>query len=186
MNIKIPALLLAILISTPAFAAAWKVGEEREVDEGYYFTLMSSENGWRTWQIETGEGTRCTAVKSVRGKPHPEPIGVGDHFWRGTPYLVVSKGHKFASMGRVGRFELKGRHGNGAKTQLRLVGNRFWSDWKHTQNLMEHDGKRIEVAISSYEYPHSLVGGVHEKGVLDLTGLSKVVEVVENCGTLDY
>lgn len=174
------------LFASPALSRGWEIGQEREVDEGYYFTLLSSENGWRVWQIETREGTRCTAVKSVRGKPHPEPLGVADSFWKGTPYLVVTKGHEFPGMGRVWRFQLRGHFGSGEKAQLRPVGARFWSDWTNSQELAEYDGKQIEVAISTYEYPHSLVGGVHEKGILDLTGLSDVVQMVENCGTLNY
>lgn len=167
-------------------AQAWEVGEEREGDEGYYFTLLESSNGWRVWKIETKEGSRCTAVKSVIGKPHPEPLGVADHFWRGTPFVVVSKGHRFSGLGIVGRFRLQGIYGSGHKTQFRAVGDRFWDKWKSTLDLSNFDGQKIEVAISSYEYPQSLVGGAHEKGVLDLQGLSKVVEKVEACGTLDY
>ncbi|WFL76867.1 hypothetical protein P7228_12810 [Altererythrobacter arenosus] len=186
MRISVLLALFATFFATGAFAQPWKVGDEREVDEGYYLTLLSSESGWRVWQIETREGIRCSAVKSAEGKPHPEPIGVADHFWRGTPYLVVSKGHQFGSLGRIWRFRLQGVHGKGQKTQFRKVGDRFWTDWKHSLDLSPMAGERIEVAISSYEYPHSLVGGAHEKGVLDLDGLSKVVEAVEACGTLDY
>lgn len=175
------------LASAPVFAAPWQIGQEREVDEGYYLTLLKSEHGWRLWQVETKDGTRCQAIKSAKGRPHPVPLGVAEHFTGGTPYLIVSKGNKgFAQFGRLHRFELKGRHGSGEGVQFRKPNDRFWTKWAYDLNLDDRDGQLIEVSITSWQYPHSRVGMASETGIIDLTGLAEMVKEVEGCGTLDY
>ena len=177
---------IAAALAQSVSAKPWAVGNVREVDEGYYITLLDAHDGWRIWQVETKEGTYCKAIKPAIGRVNPAPLGVDDHFAGGFPFLVVSKGHKgFAQYGRLWRFKLEGKWGNsGAK--FRAAGEKFWTEWKHDQDISNFDGSKIEVNVVSWEYPHSMVGLADEKGTLDLTGLSSVVEAVEKCGTLDY
>src|SRR5262245_18557212 len=78
--------------SSSAQATNWPIGQEREVDEGVYFTLLSSSNGWRIWKLETRSGLDCRAVKSAVGRPHPVPAGAGAVFTHGTPFIQIMKG----------------------------------------------------------------------------------------------
>ncbi len=188
-GLKFSALAMAAtaFVTVPASAADWTTGKAREVDQGYYFTLLSSEDGWRLWQIETKDGIRCVATKAAAGRTAPSPMGVADHFSGGTPFLVVSKGHKgFGPLGRIGRFTLQGRHGNGQTVQFRGAGEKFWTKWKVDQDISGLDGARLEVNVVSFRYPHSLVGSADETGIIDLTGLAAAIGKVEACGTLDY
>lgn len=164
-------MMVLLLQATPSFAQ-WRVGQEREVDEGYYLKLTDSFQGWRIWRTETRNGVRCQAIKSAIGLPHPEPVGVQDMFYRGTPYLRVSRGYR-APFG----LDLRGRWGWGGK--WRVVGERFWNDELAWDDL--EDGTRIEIHLETWEYDAVKVGLERERGVIDLAGLDDVISKLANC-----
>ena len=85
------AMMVALtLASTVAHAQGWVVGQEREVDEGVYARLVKPESGWRLWRFETKQGVTCKAVKSVKGQPHPVPVGVETVLFQGTPFIEIA------------------------------------------------------------------------------------------------
>jgi hypothetical protein len=159
-----------------AFAQQWQIGQEREVDEGHYFKLLKIESGWRLWQIETKEGISCKAIKSARGRPHPQPLGVGSAFFGGTPFLTISSNGRGQTW-----FMWQGQHLGTKGTKFREPTDRFWQDWKYGTDLLPMDGKVIELNIVSYEYPEIFVGRSEQNVLFDLNGLSSIVTEVVDC-----
>lgn len=170
------AVLGAALAAVPAYAQNWSIGQEREVDEGYYLKLLAVHNGWRLWRVETKSGISCMAIKSAVGRPHPQPVGVGAGFYGGTPFLIVNKGYK----GNIS-YGWQGEHLSDERMKFRDLGARFWEEWKYDFDLSPWDGKRVEVNIVTYEYPAINVGRADETAIMDLTGLSAISKAVEQC-----
>jgi hypothetical protein len=154
----------------------WTVGKEREVGEGFYFRLVSQINGWRIWRIETKNGVDCRAIKSAVGRPHPVPLGVYAVFYRGTPFLTI-----FESSGRP-EFIWSTVHSGKVRTQYRLPGEKFWTDSPvGGGDLTLFDGKKLELSITSYEYPEIYVGFTKQTGIMDLVGLAAAIEALRQC-----
>ncbi len=160
-----------------AIYQSWPVGVEREVDNGVYYTLLKVSAGWRVWKLETKNGVECRAVKSVEGRPHPIPIGVGAAFATGTPFLMIYSGGM-----RLTRFSWTAQHFGKARIQYRAIGEKFWNDGSMSQDDLRHfDGQRVGVSLTSWEYPELLVGYSKEVAVMNFSGLNAAIEAVENC-----
>lgn len=175
------AVLLGILslgVSQTASKASeiWIVGKEREVGAGFYFRLVSQINGWRIWRIETEAGVDCRAIKSAIGRPHPVPLGVYAVFYRGSPFLTI-----FENSNRP-NFSWSTVHSGKVKTQYRQQGEKFWTDSPPDGgNLISFDGKKLELSITSYEYPAIYAGFAKETGIIDLAGLTAAIEALTQC-----
>jgi hypothetical protein len=167
----------AAAATIPAQAQSWTVGTEREVDEGYYFKLAYSAQGWRVWSIETRAGVDCRAIKSAKGRPHPEPLGVAATFFRGTPYIMLA-----TNRGRPIRLTLHGLWGT--DEDWRRPGDRFWNESLSWSDIAELDGEQIEVHTATWEYDTILVGLEDERGVIDLAGLDDAVAALRKCDPL--
>lgn len=169
-------------IATAAHSqSAWPVGVEREVDEGYYMKIAAERFGWRIWRVETENETSCKAMKSARGRPHPIPVGVGSEMFRGTPFLEMRPS---ISEGRVRqwRYDWNTIHGGRVAAKVRLLGERFWTEWGPADiNLDSFSERLIEIVVSSWEYPAALVGYAEEQAVFDLAGLGWAKEQVNSC-----
>jgi hypothetical protein len=169
-----------VSISAPLPAAVyrnWSIGMEREVDEGFYFKLVSVIHGWRIWRIETKDEVDCRAVKSAIGRIHPIPIGYGGAFELGTPYLMIYRGYKSPLT-----FSWNTVHSGKEKIQYRRMGEKFWTNGEiYNKDLTEFDGQKLEIAMTSWEYPEILVGFEEEKGVIDLAGMKAAVAAIQEC-----
>jgi hypothetical protein len=163
------------LAPTAAGAQPWAIGQEREVDEGFYVRLVTQQNGWRHWRIETRNEVSCQAIKSAEGRPHPIPLGVSAAFYRGTPFLTLSE-----ISGRLS-FGWQGANVLGERLKYRAIGERFWTDWVHDGDLMPFANSRLEVNIVTYQYPRIFAGRIEETAVINLTGLEEAARYVLNC-----
>ena len=171
----------AILIHSPCNAAirspfkAWVIGHEREVDEGVYFKLLMVKSGWRLWKIETSSSIECRAIKSAKGQPHPVPIGAGAMFGLGEPFFEVwSYDNKI-------RYNWHGETFKNSNVQVRHVGEKFWSKHQNTTDYTE--GALVEVNVIGWEYP-AVKAGYHESfGVIDMTGLDEMKQIISECET---
>jgi len=160
-----------------AQSSDWRMGQEREVDEGIYMTLMSSFDGWRIWKIETSSGLDCRAIKSAAGRPHPVPVGAGAVFYRGTPFIQIMKGYRAPY-----RFSWGTVHWGKVRVQYRKPGDRFWESMNENEDDLLHlDGEKIEIHLTSWEYPEILVGFAEEKAVIDFSGMSKAMKAMDQC-----
>lgn len=171
-------LFFSLLSITPAHANkqfAWTVGQEHEVDEGIYFKLLKIENGWRLWRTETRFGVDCIAVKSAVGEQPAVPMGVAGLFSGGLPRLVIH----WSDWRRRIEFGWEGKHLGEQEVLLRNPGERFWADAKSRTSFT--DGEKIEVDISSWEYPEIFLGFHEAKGVIDLTGLDAMRTYISQC-----
>jgi hypothetical protein len=73
--------------------------------------------------------------------------------------------------------------------KYREIGARFWEERPRTvrkdsydwNKLFSLDGKDIEVHAVSHEYPEILVGRAEDSGVVNLTGITKARQLVEQC-----
>lgn len=170
--------LILFISSAPLHAQAWNVGAEREVDQGYYLSLVYNQNGWRVWRTETTGGAYCRAVKSARGRPHPTPIGVGDILWQGTPFLIIRGGG-------LGDYipEFRGRWGRAAPsdTRIRRSGDRFWKQAPEFADLYRRPPGTIEVNLTTFEYDSIRVGRAEETAELDLVGLEAALSALAQC-----
>lgn len=164
---------LAAIASIPQLA--WRVGMEREVDEGTYAKLVAEAQGWRLWRFETRHGHTCSLVKSAVGRPHPAPIGVGAALWKGSPYIRIQFGGMSESASLHGRF-------SETKREWRRPGDRFWQPFTSQTPWDEFDGHRIEVHVESWEYEAILVGLEDERGVIDFRGLAPMLDAARECG----
>lgn len=169
---------LLLLSSAPVIASIpvrqqWSVDEEREVDEGTYFKLLTVKNGWRLWRIVTKGSVECRAVKSARGKVHPFPIGAGAMLGFGEPYITIWK-----HAGSL-RYYWKGVDFDNSRVQIRRVGEKFWSIDTGSEAYSDIDV--VEVNISSWEYPTVRIGYHETKGIIDFQGLSAMRAAVDEC-----
>jgi hypothetical protein len=155
----------------------WSVGMEREVAEGVYMKLMSVSEGWRIWGIETKSEVDCRAIKSAVGRVHPIPAGAGAVFFRGTPFLMVYKGYQTPHT-----YSWNTTHWGDVDVQYRLPGEKFWSPMnKYEDDLSQFNGKKLEISLTSWEYPDINVGYAKETGVIDLAGMNAAVAAVDQC-----
>lgn len=172
---------LAAIAATGALTqpqAQWAIGSEREVDEGVYMQVVASDQGWRVWKIETRTGVQCKAVKSAVGRPHPVPVGVSSMMARGTPFLEVlwrDDEHGFS-------YSWGTEHYGKVRVKYRPVGARFWEE----RNNFDFDAddlaeQRLEVQLTSWEYPAILVGYAEEDAIFDLSGLEWAKGQVADC-----
>lgn len=175
--------LPCVLAAIPATAAeakvftSWPIGLEREVDEGYYMTLLSSRDGWRVWRIETESSVECRGIKSVQGQPHPIPLGVSVAFFGGDPFLTVYKGYQDKL-----RYFWTAEHSGKVTVKGRVSGEKFWKPLAgDDQNEYYVDGRKFQINVTSWEYPAIYVGYAEQTGTMDLTGLAHVIEAVNNC-----
>lgn len=160
-----------------AQSSDWSAGQEQEVDEGIYMTLKSSFDGWRIWKIETRSGIECRAIKSAVGRPHPVPVGAGAVFYRGTPFIQIMKGYRSPY-----RFSWETVHWGKVRVQYRKAGDRFWESMEKSEDDLSHlDGEKIEVHLTSWEYPELLVGFAEEKAVIDFSGMSNATRAIDEC-----
>lgn len=177
-------LSFAILSAATSASAStqWRVGQEREVDEGYYMTLFSQSNGWSVWRTETQNGVSCKAVKAAEGFPQPIPVGVLDLLYRGTPFVTISQNvEAFRRQGdrQALSVRLHGRWRSGHTREWRFPGERFWREPLASDDLVE--GQRIEVHVETWEYYSLLVGREDERGIIDLTGLDEALQSLVDC-----
>ena len=105
------------------------------------------------------------------------PVGVGSGFYGGTPFLSLYRGYQ----GKIS-YDWQGEHLSGERLKFREPGGRFWEDWTYSSDLMTWDGKQLELNIVTYEYPEIFVGRADETAIIDLTGMSKMAELVTACG----
>lgn len=163
--------------SSIAFATSysqWALGQEREVDTGYYAKLIYQQNGWRVWRFENKNGVSCQAAKSARGKPHPVPLGFRDRLHDGTPFISISRGYENAAS-----VDLHGAWGY--DRDWRKVGAKFWNEEINLSDIMSNNGQVIEVHTATWEYPELRVGIVEERGLIDLSGLSPAIDALATC-----
>lgn len=180
MTIRFAQLLAALLLSMPSAGTAqaqWVLGQEREVDEGYYGKLIYQQSGWRVWRFENRNGVQCRAAKSARGKPHPVPLGFRDRLHDGTPFISISRGYENSAS-----VDLHGAWGY--DRDWRSVGAKFWNDELKLGDLLANEGKAIEVHTATWEYPELHVGLVEERGVIDLSGLNAALAALASCDPL--
>jgi hypothetical protein len=172
--------LVAIGSTTSGLAQTyrdWPIGVEREVDEGIYMKVVAVENGWRLWRTETRSGIDCRAVKSAVGRPHPIPIGVGGGFFRGTPFLQVYRSYN----GSV-TYAWNARYHGRVRVKIRRPGERFWNEMDRPfGDMTSYDGERIDVVVSSWEYPEVLVGYSEESAQFNMIGLRAITERMLAC-----
>jgi hypothetical protein len=172
------AAVTGLTFASSAHAASWPIGVEREVDEGVYMQVVAVEQGWRIWRSETKGGVSCKAVKSARGRPHPEPVGVSWMMFNGTPFLEISwnrYGAKFS-------YGWSTVHYDRIRLSYRAPGERFWEDRNDDGfNADEVGEKLIELTITSYEYGAILVGRAEETAAFDLAGLNWAKAEVLKC-----
>jgi hypothetical protein len=161
--------------SSSANSFNWTVGQEREVDEGFYYKLLKVENGWRLWRLETRSGVTCLAVKPAIGLAAPVPLGVAGLFRGGEPRLIL----RWSDYQSQFVFDWEGKDYSNDEVQIRVPGSKFWSDAR--SNAVYSDKQRLEVSISSWEYPAIHVGYHEAKGVFDLTGLDAMREQIARC-----
>jgi hypothetical protein len=168
----------ACLSAAPLVAQSWPVGVEREVDEGVYMKVVAVQSGWRIWRSETKSGVACKAVKSAKGRPHPEPVGVSWAMWNGTPFLEVTWSDYFKKI----QYNWKTVHYGRVKMSYRKPGDRFWTDATNSTFDPASVGEStIELTISSWEYPEILVGRAEEEALFELSGLGWAQEQVRSC-----
>lgn len=172
----------ALALSVPATAynpqsPVWRVGEEREIDSGWYGKLLYQANGWRVWRFETQQGVFCHAVKPANGRAQPYPLGVGNSFYRGTPRISM-----YYEKQKLTRVNLQGAESE-KLTEWRMPGDRFWQSWSWDKypDIAALDGQTIEVHVQSWEYPELLVGLNDEKGMLSLVGAKAAMAQAEAC-----
>ncbi len=155
----------------------WPIGVEREVDEGVYMKVIEVSQGWRIWRIETRNDVDCRAIKSAIGRSHPIPLGAGAVFGMGTPFLQIYKGYKTPHT-----FAWETRHWGKVKIQYRRPGEKFWTQAEPlVDDLTQFDGQKLEISLTSWEYPDILVGFAKETGVIDLSGMAAAIEAIDKC-----
>lgn len=158
-----------------ASRVSWAVGQEKEVDEGYFFTLAEIKAGWRLWRIETKSGVECRAVKSAVGRQHPIPLGFTVNFTQGEPFIVLYWSDRDQ---KVVHF-WQGQDIEVSRVQTRMAGEKFWSD--ETRESSYADGAKLEVNVISWEYPKIYVGYHEARGAFDLSGLDAMKRSIEEC-----
>lgn len=174
--ISVIAILSHALAKAPP-SSAWTVGQEREVDEGWYAKLVYQANGWRLWRFETRQGVSCYLVKPANGRVQPYPLGVGNSFYQGTPRVqIYYEGQKPTRVSLVGAEST-------SRAEWRMPGERFWTGWtwESYPDIAALDGKTIEVHVQGWEYPELRVGLSDERGLLNLTGAKVAMAAAEGC-----
>jgi hypothetical protein len=187
------AFISAIALSLPvaAGADAWSNGVEREVDEGIYMKVFASQSGWRIWRSEGKSGVTCKAVKSSSGRPHPVPAGVQSMLIGGTPFLSIYKSEARDKVGKPLGYDKinyiwRGQHFDKRTVKIRKPGERFWDEYPYWDPSKEVDMKKyeetkIEVYVSSFEYPEISMGEVEETAIFDLSGMQFAIDTLETC-----
>ena len=174
--------LATLVISASASAGVysnWPIGLEREVDEGVYMKVISVQDGWRIWRIETKNDVDCRAIKSSIGRSHPIPMGAGAVFGMGTPFLQILKGYNSPHS-----FNWETTHWGKVKIQYRRSGEKFWTHADATvDDLTQFDGQTLEVSLTSWEYPEILEGYSKETGVIDLRGMGRAIQAIDACNS---
>jgi hypothetical protein len=109
------------------------------------------------------------------GRGYPYPLGVGSVLRGATPFLEADS----YTPGALS-VTLSGSWGGG-KAEYRSIGERFWTAWKADMPLADWDGKKLQVHITTWEYPEIMVGMADETGILDLTGAKQAIAAVDAC-----
>ena len=157
---------------------SWGVGEERELEPGFYTKVLAKQDGWVTFRIESREGVRCFTQKPQRGENLPLPykdfIVVP-----GEPHIQLGGG--YGPWGDEAHWSIKGKEGGGA--EYRISGARFMEPSEVMNDDFSIAGNVIEFKYEGWEYPHSLVGFYEASGEFDLTGMLEAKQRQEDlCG----
>lgn len=169
------ATIAAIALTLPSVASAesWAIGQEREVDEGTYMTLVAERDRWRVWRVETSYRVSCKAAKTPIGGGATEPAGYGDILTGNEPFIEINEFRGEPSA------RLRGRHGYGGK--WRRPGERFWEDLIALKDLASADGETVEVVIETWRHPNLRIGLVNQEARIDMTGAKWATEQVLAC-----
>lgn len=175
---KIMLLASAFVGGSAASAERWPIGVEREVDEGTYMQVVAVNSGWRIWRTEEKSGVYCKAVKSAKGRAHPEPIGVSSAMYKGTPFLEIFGGRGSEKL----TYQWRTTYLSDVKIKYRTPGSEFWEERKNaTFNADEIGEQQFEITLSSWEYPELYIGRSEETALFDLAGLSWAKDEVASC-----
>jgi len=150
----------------------WKAGVEHEIEPGKYVMLVDIISDWTVWRFETANGVYPTAGKPAVGGVNLTPLGVAQALYGGKPSMQV---HFFQDQ-VIGN--IRGTHLHTDKAEMRIEGERFVQPIPSRFDPLPYDGKRLEVFISSMPTERSFTKIVKDQGVIDLTGIGKVVEVL--------
>lgn len=177
--IRLYLLVLMVLgggFSTPISAAEWSIGEEREVDAGWYAKYFANIKGWRVWRFESRDGVFCKAAKAAEGLSPFKPLGVTDSLFGGTPGIQISAARKYPK-----QWAIVGRHGS-LGGEWRMIGEKFFTPWKSEgDELIQHDGERVEIHQETWEYPSIYMGLADERAIVDLAGLKTAISKLDEC-----
>jgi hypothetical protein len=176
-------MLLAVACASGSSASAsWPTGVEREVDEGTYMQVFAVNAGWKIWRIETKSSVNCKAVKSAKGRVHPEPVGVNSMMFNGTPFLEIELINPPSYFDYTWRTE----HYGDIEVKYRIAGSKFWEERNNSNFSADEIGEQaFEIAVVSWEYPALYVGRVEEKATFDLAGLSWAKSQIITCEYAD-
>lgn len=164
------AIAVAVLSARVSHAQlqSWPVGEERELQPGYYTKVLARQDGWTTFRVESRDGVRCFTQKAQTGEGLPVPY---KDF-----VLVLSEPHVQIGGGYDGTgsrawWGIKGREEGDA--EYRFIGERFMKEVGIiNRDFAGLDGEVIEFKYEGWEYPSLLVGYYSAEGEFDLTGMS--------------
>lgn len=174
------ATLMLAIQALPSFSYAhspvqWRVGQEFEVDAGVYAKLLAEQSGWRLWKFDKKDSAVCIATKSSVAKGAIYPLGVGQHFFGGTPRLEVT-----IKDGDVTFINLQGKLRGLLNPEFRHNGDRFWTPWPPDKSIL-FGSRTIEVHITTWRYPEVMVGMIEEYGLIDFSGFEQILQKSIDC-----
>lgn len=128
----------------------WVPGVEHEVGYGVYAMLHGTVNDWWVWRVETSGHLATHVVKAAQGGTPPIPMGYHHLFAGPDAYLSFSLDDPVMVAAKGARIF------NPYRFQVRLPGQRFFSERSQDFDPTAYDGTPFEVLMHSHpESTHS-------------------------------
>lgn len=176
------ALLLAVALAAISPASAqtasdgYRVGERRESGIGKYRKLLYRTQGWSVWEVASPHLIYCVATKPGKGQPSALP-------WEGAVALMAAGGSGFyVTRGMGGDKYYSGFYGSGAirKSEVIEVDGVVDNSLPGIR-LRHYEGKQMRYEITTGMYRNIYHGTRTQSGVIDLTGFSAALDVLDMC-----
>lgn len=195
---RIGALLLAGLLHLPAAAQNidWQVGEEVETAPGVYQTLVARDGDWSVWKYQNSADWSCVAILRKEGGDHTWPTEKYGHMYGSTvsngsyPYLLIQPflTRSYGDRASGNPMYAGGTYSGKVTWELRPEGERFFQrlvpgtqSMQTAQAMSAYAGQRIEVMVTSWEFPNLMVGQQIDKGTFHIVDMDKAIETLERC-----